>query len=126
MTDGLREDTGRLPELWAGGLRVGQAGVAKIPHLVDTGDIPRLWECSAAGAGTMEIQSARDGTAPWGDSWGLSELGARCMLSAQPSNWRRLVRYIPALAPLDPDKPPQLHTQPDDGQEAPGRNGSLP
>lgn len=24
-----------------------------------------------------------------------------------------------------PDKPPQLHNQPDDGQEAPGRNGSL-
>ena len=23
------------------------------------------------------------------------------------------------------DKPPQLHNQPDDGQEAPGRNGSL-
>lgn len=43
----------------------------------------------------------------------------------QPNNWRHLVRYIPALAPLDPDKPPQLHTQPDDGQEAPGRNGSL-
>ena len=43
----------------------------------------------------------------------------------QPSNWRRLVRHIPALAIFAPDKPPQLHTQPDDGQEAPGRNGSL-
>lgn len=50
------------------------------------------------------------------------ERGACC---PKPDNWRHLVRYIPALAPLDPDKPPQLHIQPDDGQEAPGRNGSL-
>lgn len=49
------------------------------------------------------------------------ERGACC---PQPSNWRRLVRHIPALASFTPDKPPQLHTQPDDGQEAPGRNGS--
>ena len=50
------------------------------------------------------------------------ERGACC---PQPSNWRRLVRHIPALASFTPDKPPQLHTQPDDDQEAPGRNGSL-
>lgn len=43
----------------------------------------------------------------------------------QPKNWRRLVRHIPALAIFAPDKPPQLHTQPDESQEAPGRNGSL-
>ena len=50
------------------------------------------------------------------------ERGACC---PQPKNWRRLVWHIPALASFTPDKPPQLHTQPDDGQEAPGRNGSL-
>lgn len=41
-----------------------------------------------------------------------------------PYNWNRLVQHVPELAPFAPDKPPQLHTQPDDGQEAPGRNGS--
>lgn len=44
----------------------------------------------------------------------------------QPSNWRRLVRHIPALAIFAPDKPPQLHNQPDESRIASGRNGSLP